>query len=713
MEPIRPILYNIHEHYKWAEFACYGLGGVSALLFLWGVWRHVGKWRLGRPEKLAGALGQRAVAFVKFGLFQGRLQSDSYALLMHLGIFFGMAVLFLGTALATLDQDVGYLMFKWQFLRGDFYLGYKFFLDLFGVVLLVGLLLAFFRRYVLKPDRLKNLVYPTFPLDSFYLLAILFVIGATGLVLEGLRLALGLQMSANAAQATLLHLPTSSPEWAVYSPVGNLIAQAFSGVPPETLIQAHFGAWCFHGLLAFVFIVLVPHSKAFHLVSSAASIYLRNLQPVGALAAGDPAGVAKLGDFTWRQLLQFDACTWCGRCQEQCPAHASGSKLSPKNLVLKLDDQLWRATRGNGQAKPAETKPGPEPGPVPAPATAVPAAPLHGDTVISSAELWACTTCRACEEVCPVFIEQPRAVVDLRRYLVSQGSLDKTVQDALNSLNRYGNSFNKSDRMRAKWAAALQPKIKDARKEPVDAVWFVGDYASYDPRMIEITQATARLFQQAGLDFGLLYEGERNSGNDVRRVGEEGLFEVLRDKNVEALGKVQWKNGRKLVVTTDPHSLNTLKNEYQFEGNGVTVKHYTEVLDELMAQGKLPLKKKLSGRVTYHDPCYLGRYNGVYDPPRRILRALGLELVEMPRHRERSFCCGAGGGHIWMEDTPDVKERPAENRMKEAAALGTVPTFVVACPKDLAMFRDAVKTTGQEGKIVVKDIAELVSEAMQ
>lgn len=686
MEPIRPILYNIHEHYKWAEYACYTLGGLAAVTFGWGVWGHVRKWRLGRPEQIAAALAERFKAFVKFGLFQGRLASDPYALLMHLGIFWGMAVLFLGTALATLDQDVGYLMFNWQFLRGGFYLGYKLCLDLFGVALLGGLALAFWRRYVLKPERLKNLVYPTFPLDSFYLLAILFFIGVTGFVVEALRLA-----------------ATQVP-WAHWSPVGSQLAKLFQGMSPEALRSTHFALWSAHGLAAFVFIALVPQSKAFHLVSSALSIWLRNLGPVGALPGGDPAGVAKITDFTWRQLLQFDACTWCGRCQDQCPAYASGTKLSPKNVVLKLGDQLLKAASRKTNGQPAAAA-------ADAAASGSSAvAPLH-DGVMAAAELWACTTCRACEEACPVFIEQPRAIIDLRRYLVSQGTMDKTLQDALASLNRYGNSFGKSDRMRARWTQGLPFKVKDARKEPVEAVWFTGDYAAYDPRMVEITQAVARLFQQAGLDFGILYEAERNAGNDVRRIGEEGLFEMLRDKNLQALAKVQWKNGTRLIVTTDPHSYNTLKNEYRFEGDGVLVKHYTELLDEWIQSGKLVLNKKLAGQVTYHDPCYLGRYNGVYEPPRRVLRALGLALVEMPRNRNRSYCCGAGGGRIWMEDTPDIKERPAESRIREAAALAGVQTFVVACPKDIAMFRDALKTTGQEGKIAVKDIAELVAEA--
>ena len=434
MEPIRPILYNIHEHYQWAEYACYALGGLTALIFAYGVWRHVRQWRLGKPEQVVKAVPERIKACIKFALFQGRLASDRYALLMHLAIFFGMGVLFIGTALATLDQDIGYLLFNWQFLRGNFYLGYKLSLDLLGLALIVGLALAFYRRYVLKPERLKNLIYPTFPLDSFYLLMILFLIAGTGLVVEALRLA------------------ASPVPWAHWSPVGNLLAGAFRGMSPEKLQGTHFFFWCLHALLAFAFIALVPCSKAFHLVSSAVSIYLRNLGPVGALPVAEPAGVARINDFTWRQLLQFDACTWCGRCQEQCPAHASGSKLSPKNLVLKLDDQLLKAARVNGNGKPATAEAAAQA------ATAAPApvaTPLHDEKVISADELWACTTCRACEEVCPVFIEQPRAIVDLRRYLVSQGTMNKTVQDALNSLNRYGNSFGKSDRMRAKWAQGL------------------------------------------------------------------------------------------------------------------------------------------------------------------------------------------------------------------------------------------------------------------
>jgi Fe-S oxidoreductase len=234
----------------------------------------------------------------------------------------------------------------------------------------------------------------------------------------------------------------------------------------------------------------------------------------------------------------------------------------------------------------------------------------------------------------------------------------------------------------------------------------VGDYASYDPRLQPVTRAAARVFQRAGLDFGILYESEQNSGNDVRRVGEEGLFEMLREKNQGALGKAKFDK----IVTTDPHTYNALKNEY-FPENGKVV-HYTELLDGLIQAGKLPLRSKSNGAVTYHDPCYLGRYNGIYDAPRRVLHALGVRLTEMPRNRAQASCCGAGGGRIWMEDGPGVQERPAENRVREAAAVDGVSALVVACPKDLVMFQDALKTTGLENRLAVKDLIELVEECV-
>jgi Fe-S oxidoreductase len=322
--------------------------------------------------------------------------------------------------------------------------------------------------------------------------------------------------------------------------------------------------------------------------------------------------------------------------------------------------------------------------------------------------LWSCTTCGACVCECPVLIEHVDTIVEMRRYLVIEGRMDAELQGALENLGRYGNSFGQSERMRARWTQPIQPPIKDARREPVDYLWFVGDYASYSPTLTDITVKTAEVFRKAGLDFGILFDAERNAGNDVRRVGEEGLFEMLMEKNSMALGKCTYK----AIVTTDPHSYNTLKNEYSIDGKeGVPVLHYTELLDQLISAGKLKFTNKLGTKVTYHDPCYLGRYNDVYDAPRRIIAATGCELIEMPRHNDGSFCCGAGGGRIWMAEG-EIQERPSESRVREAAELNGVSTFVVACPKDITMFRDAVKTTGNEQRMDVKDLIDLVHAAL-
>ncbi len=349
-------------------------------------------------------------------------------------------------------------------------------------------------------------------------------------------------------------------------------------------------------------------------------------------------------------------------------------------------------------------------------------APLLVGERIKDEALWACTTCGACVRECPVLIEHVDAIVDMRRYLVIEGRMDAELQGALENLGRYGNSFGQSDRMRARWTQAVEPKIKDARREPVEYLWFVGDYASYSPTLTEVTLKTAEVFQKSGMDFGILYDAERNSGNDVRRAGEEGLFEMLVEKNAAVLSKCTYQK----IVTTDPHTYNTLKNEYPqtsevfakhpvgeetSEVSSRPVLHYTELLDQLICSGQLKFSKKLGLKVTYHDPCYLGRYNGVYDAPRRIIQATGCELVEMPRHGERAFCCGAGGGRIWMAEG-EIQERPSESRIREAVKLDGVNAFIVACPKDITMYRDAVKTTGNEERLVVKDLIELVHAAL-
>jgi Fe-S oxidoreductase len=313
----------------------------------------------------------------------------------------------------------------------------------------------------------------------------------------------------------------------------------------------------------------------------------------------------------------------------------------------------------------------------------------------------------ACVEICPVAVEHVPIIVQMRRKLVEDGAMDPLLTKTLQTIHKTGNSFGESKRKRGSWTKALPFKVKDARKEPVDVLWFVGDYASFDPRNQKVTQTFAALLHEAGVDFGILYDGESNAGNDVRRVGEEGLYEVLAESNIAALAGATFNS----IVTTDPHSYNTILNEYPDFGGKYEILHYTSYLKKLFADGKLEVSKPLGLRTTFHDPCHLGRFNKGYEAPRDLLKLLGCELVDMKRCRDNSFCCGAGGGRIWIPD-PVGTEKPAQNRMREAAAIPGLQIYVVSCPKDLTMFEDALKTTGNEGKFVVKELIELVREAV-
>jgi Fe-S oxidoreductase len=334
---------------------------------------------------------------------------------------------------------------------------------------------------------------------------------------------------------------------------------------------------------------------------------------------------------------------------------------------------------------------------------------VHGKSPgqISMETLWSCRTCMACVEICPVAVEHVPLIVQMRRKLVEDGAMDPLLTKTLQTIHKTGNSFGESKRKRGSWSKPLPFKIKDARKEPVQVLWFVGDYASFDPRNQKVSQTFAALLHQAGVDFGILYDGESNAGNDVRRVGEEGLYEVLAGANIAALEGASFDT----IVTTDPHSYNTIRNEYPDFGGKYEIQHYTSFVRRLFAEGKLKVTQPVKLRATFHDPCHLGRFNKGYEAPRELLKLLGCEVVEMGRCRDNSFCCGAGGGRIWIPD-PVGAEKPAQNRIREAAAIPGLEVYVVSCPKDLTMFEDALKTTGNEGKFAVKELIELIREAV-
>lgn len=687
--PTREIFQNIPA---WMQAVFYVTAAIASAVFCYGFYRRWKKYRLGGPINRMDRLPER-IRRALGAIAQNRtvLHRNRYAGISHFLIFWGFTFLFIGTVIVGLDHDVLRLM-GIQILKGTFYLGFSVVLDIWGVLFLVGIAMMFARRKVASPPQLdytradlqQGKVDRTgYMLDDYLFLGLLFFIGVTGFLIEGFRIA------------------ETMPSFERWSPAGWMIAQAANQWGTANQVVAMHGfAWWLHALLAMAFIAYIPYSKAMHIFTDTANLVFH--EPAAARQLPPPPegrpGYASIADFSWKELLDFDACTKCGRCHVACPANAAGTTLSPRDVILDLRthaDARFHSSEWFRQRLPG--------------AGAAPSGNGELDVaqhLIRPETLWSCTTCMACMEACPVGIEHLTHIVQMRRHLVNAGALDGNLQGALENLGEYGNSFGQSPKARAKWTQKLPFKVKHAQKEPVEYLWFVGDFASFDPRLQRITGLVAEVLQRASVDFGILYEGEKNSGNDVRRVGEEGLFEMLAEDNIQAFKKATFRQ----ILTTDPHSLNALRHEYPRLGAEFPVIHYTSLLMRLIQEGRLPLLRKLDYKVTYHDPCYLARYNRETSAPRQVIQALGLDLLEMERSRENTFCCGAGGGRIWM-DTSNEKQRTSEQRIAEALRTGGARYFITTCPKDFTMYADAVKTSGNEGRIEVKDLIELVAEA--
>ena len=617
----------------------------------------------------------------------------------HLLLFWGFLGLLAATIILSADYDVyGNITrifggHERSFFKGAFYLVYNLIFDGAGLVAILGAVGLAVRR---ERDKKKSVALDytraqkpeggysraKMVFGDYVFTYGLIVIIITGILIQGLRID-----------------GSNFPSFEKWTWLGYLTGEAMRGIGigASAANSIHFGLWWFHIALALAFVAYLPWSKALHMISAPANLVLRdpgNTRRLPDPVVGHP-GYLNFSDFTSKELVGFDACTKCGRCHSVCPARTGGAPLSPRDLILDLRQYADRK-RGIPMLLDWEER-------------STPSGPraldgrIAGD-VILPATLWSCTTCMACVEICPVGIEHVPTIVSLRRSLVDAGEMDPTLQTAFQNIAAQGNSFGKSSRMRARWSKGLDVEIKDARKEHVEYLWFLGDFASFDERLQEISRILARVLTKNGISFGILFEDERNAGNDVRRAGEEGLFEMLVEQNIAAFSKASFDK----IFTTDPHSFNTLRNEYPSYGLKKPVLHYSELLSSLLEQGRVSLTS-LGEKVTYHDPCYLGRYNRIFDAPRNVISAAGCELVEMPRNRTNSFCCGAGGGRIWMDDSI-LAERPSENRIREAAELD-VSYFVVACPKDYVMFSDAVKTTGNEAKLKVVDIVELFADA--
>jgi Fe-S oxidoreductase/electron transfer flavoprotein alpha/beta subunit len=677
----RPLFWSINTQQL---IMFYMFGSASILIFIYGAYTHIAKYARGKSLSEPLALHDRIGRALQ-DIFSHRTlrRRDNAAGLAHTGIFYGYLFGAIATTLYFIQIDILKPLTGITFVQGKFYLVMSLLLDLGHLALVIGLIYMIVRRLIIRPSKLdyvrsyrgeKELraAAEVWRIEDWAFVIALLVIEFTGFLQEACGLIV------------------DKPAWAAWSPIGWLVANVLTraGMEEQTAAAIRHANWWMHGLLALTFTAAIPWYKAKHIIAAVGSLVMRNNKPL-ALLPPEPkdakaAGISSIEDFTWKDMLHLDACTKCGRCHEACPARTTGYPLSPRDFILDLREY-------NDEIQ----------------GCAVPGIDLIGD-VISPDTLWACRTCGACQEICPIGIEHPSLIVRMRRHLVEQGAMDPLLRNTIIQIGDTGNSFGENSRKRSQWTKALEFRVKDIRESSADTLWFVGDYASFDPRNQKVSQTVARILKVAREDFALLHEGEKTAGNDVRRVGEEGLYEELANHNIEQMRKAK---PFKRIITTDPHSYNTIKNEYPAFGEIAPIEHYTSVLADLLASGRLTVKKPLNKRVTFHDPCHLGRLNGGYEAPRKVLELIGCELIEMPRNRDNSFCCGAGGGRIWMPDTLGT-QKPSENRVHEAAALGGIDIFVTCCPKDLTMFEDARKTGGHEKDFVVQDLAELVAEAI-
>ena len=658
--PFRDTFWNVPV---WAQIALYVGGLVAVAICAYGTWRRIQHIQKGGPEPRLDRISERLALVAKHVLGQARTLSQAYPGIMHAVMFWGFLALFTGTVLATIDWDITLPLFGYKLLKGDFYLAYELILDLFGLFFVIGLGMAVYRRFVVRPARID----PTARFAK--ILALLFLINLTGFVMEACRLAV------------------TKPWWAPWSPVGYVLGQGLLAVGlTEALLRAtHLSVWLFHAVISLLFVALLPYSYFVHLVLTPLNIFFAKLGPRGAIAPipnieeaaeHGALGISKLEEFSWKRRLDFEACLECGRCQDVCPAYLSGTALSPKQVIVKLKRHLRGELPG----------------------------PIHGE-LIKPEELWACTTCMACVEECPAFIDIVDTIVDLRRFLaLSEGALPSTAPQSLQNIERAGNPWGLPAAERLAWAEGLDVPILEAGKE-VEYLYWVGCSASYDKRNQAIARSVVRILTRAGVSFAVMAE-ERCHAEVGRRLGEEYLYQTLAPVNVEAMKQYRFRK----VITHCPHCFNTIRNEYPQFGGDFEVVHHSQVIQELIASGRIRPVKSLAATVAFHDSCYLGRYNGIFQAPRDVAKAVpGLRLVELPRHRERGLCCGGGGGHMWME--VQAKKRVNIIRVEEALE-AKVDTVAVGCPFCLAMLDLGRKVKEAEGRLSVKDVSELVAESL-
>lgn len=586
---------------------------------------------------------------------------------MHGALFYGFIVLAVYTTLIFVQNDILPLFTSFTFIQGPAYLTLEFLGDTFGIFYVVGLAIAVYRRFVKKLDKLETAY------DDYLVIGFLIWIGVTGFLVEALRFVIQ---------------PVS---WAAYSPVGDLLSGGIAAVPAlvANASALYQGFWWIHMFSVMFLIAATPYTKLIHVFTSGANVAVAPVRPMGQMLtpfnlqkmmeSGQvevPPNARGLQDFTPLQRLALDACTNCGRCQEVCPAYASGRDLSPRLVVRDLSAQ--NASVPGGDAIALGT--------------------------VREQELWSCTMCNACVSVCPVFIDQVDYIAEFRRTLVAESKLDGKKKIFLENVGRSGNPFGLPQQERMNWLVDMG--VQTVRDNPgAEYLYWVGCQSSYDPRSREVAKAVVKLLQEAKVSFAVLGNEEVCTGEPVRRMGEEGRFQELVMRNLETL---KAHNVRKVIVHC-AHCFNTFRNEYPEFGGEFEVVHHSQLLSKLAAEGRLP-RAAMKGSVTFHDPCNMGRINGVIDEPRRALLSLdGLELKEMERTKKASFCCGGGGANVWYE-VPE-KKKIGVIRVEEARATGA-ETLAVACPFCITMFEDATKALGEE-RMKVMDIAEIMAKSLE
>lgn len=622
--------------------------------------RRIKVYKQGQPLNRTDQLPTRVTTMLKTVLLQLRVLNVRGPGLAHALFFWGFFLLFLGTCLIVLQADFTDLFFGVKFLKGSFYLIFSLVLDLAGLIAIIMLLGLLARRYIVRPAGLDNKI------DDIIMHALLLAILISGFVIEGARMA-----------ATEMGTPL-----AAWSPVGLWVAKALSGIGEPVVLALHSNLWWLHLLMVIIFIAIIPVTKLRHIFTTSANYLFTDLGPKGLLPTinmedeeAESFGAAKITDMTWKDIFDADACTSCKRCQDRCPAWATDKPLSPMKLV----QQLGEIAFNNPTASLPET--------------------------IEKEVLWACTTCRACQEICPANIEHVNKIIDMRRNLVlMEGEFPgEEVMAAMENTEVNGNPFGLAFAGRGDWSADL-PVVTLEQNSEIDILYFVGCYASFDRRNQAIAKAFVQLCDAAGVKVGILGKEEKCCGEPMRKMGNEYLYQMQASENIEQFNGY----GVKQIVTTCPHCFNTLNKDYRDLGLDIDVKHYTEYLAELLEQGKLKLTPQ-SFDCTYHDSCYLGRYNDIYQAPRALLAAAGANLTEMEKHGAESFCCSAGGGRILADEK--IGSRISEKRAQMAAATGA-PTLISNCPFCLTMFEDGIKGAELDGQLKPKDLAEILVERL-